>query len=131
MNSITTRVTDGFEEGLTNAAVPGARHNSNLPVESVEQILEIVMWARYGDPESRMSRLIRDEDRLHPFEVLPRRTGPSFDGWQAVLVERNNTEHFIFREEGRDICELSWPLGTYRDVVLRANHEFQLFTQDL
>jgi hypothetical protein len=119
-------------DSLTDTArETGTRHNSIIPVESAEQILEIVMSACYGNTDGRISSLVRDEERLHPFEILPRRTGPSFDGWEAVLVEYDDTERFIFREEKGEVRELSWPLGTYREVVLRANHEFQSFTQAL
>ena len=54
--------------------------------------------------------------------VLPRRTGPFFNHWQAVLVEHDNA--FIFREEQREVCEGAWPLGTFRDGVSRTKLEF-------
>lgn len=116
---------------METARETGSRPSSRIPVQSPKELLEVVMWARYGEGGTICPRLIGSEERLYPFEVLPRRTGPSFDNWEAVLVEQGDTERFIFRKGERNIREVSWPLGTFRDVVSRANLEFQSFTSCL
>jgi hypothetical protein len=106
----------------------GTRPSSLIPMQSPKEILEAVMWARYGEADDQMSILVGDEKRLYPFEVLPRSTGPFFDNWEAALVEHNNSERFIFRERKNEVCEVSWPIGTFRDVVSRTRLEFQSLT---
>jgi hypothetical protein len=44
----------------------------------------------------------RDRSDLARYEVLPRLTGPFFDGWDAVLIEAGEEERFIFRQEGAE-----------------------------
>jgi hypothetical protein len=110
---------------MSTAEETGMRPSSLVPADSPKEMLEAVMWARYGEDDIRMSSLIPNVEQLYPFEVLPGSTGPFFDNWEAVLVEQGDTEHFIFRERDKEVVEVIWPLGTFRDVVSRASLEFE------
>lgn len=120
-----------FASLLETARETGTRPSTLVPVQSSEEILETVMWARYGEADRKMSSLVGSEKRLYPFEVLPRRTGPFFDGWEAVLVERSDSEQFIFRKEDKEASEVNWPLGTFRGVVTQADAEYHALIQRL
>ena len=87
--------------------------------------LDLVMWARYGDEDRAPGGFIGDSSDFARYEVLPRLTGPFFDGWQAVLLEAGQEERFIFRQEGAEAREILWPAGTFGSVVQQAIDEFK------
>ncbi len=54
------------------------------------------------------------------FEVMPRGC-PFFDDWKAILIEEGESETLIWRARRLGAVEsATWPLGTFRDVVLSA-----------
>jgi|HubBroStandDraft_2_1064218.scaffolds.fasta_scaffold09090_5 hypothetical protein len=121
----TEMVAIGFASLMDTARETEARPRAQIPAQSPKEILDVVMWARYGEDDTRMASLVGDEKRLYPYEVLPGRAGPFFDNWEAVLVEDEGVERFIFREATKQVSEVSWPIGTFRDVVTRAESEFR------
>ena len=93
---------------------------------SAMEALEAVMNARYGSHDlSALKGPTRSEEDLLSAEVLPRRIGPFFDGWEAVLLEGIGKERFIYRSGGRNVIGASWPIGTFRDVIVEARMEFE------
>ncbi len=57
---------------------------------------------------------------LRRFEVMPRGC-PFFDDWKAILIEEGESETLIWRARRLGAVEsATWPLGTFRDVVLSA-----------
>jgi hypothetical protein len=94
---------------------------SSLPVN---EALDLVMWARYGDG-SPPSPFAGNPSVLAQHEVLPRLTGPFFDGWEAILLSEGLQERFIYRQGGGQVSEAKWPIGTYKDIILRARDEFK------
>jgi len=91
------------------------------------EALDLVMWARYGSDDRAPGNFVGDPSTLTGYEVLPRLTGPFFDGWEAVLIEAAQEERFIFRQEGAEVREALWPAGTFRSVVQRALDDFKGF----
>ena len=85
---------------------------------SAEDSLNAVMNRRYGEEEllGAFSLSVSDEC-LASVEVLPRRTGPFFDGWEAILLNCGVSERFIWRCEGKETSEVLWPTGTFARVV--------------
>ena len=65
---------------------------------SPSEALQAVMWARYGGQDSvHVKASAVDDEALFPLEVLPRRTGLFFDGWEAILVDEGPIERFVYR----------------------------------
>ncbi|HET9363728.1 MAG TPA: hypothetical protein VFP71_01955, partial [Candidatus Angelobacter sp.] len=75
------------------------------------QALDLVMWAQYGEDESPVG-FDGNRELLRVHEVLPRGS-PFFDGWQAILLSDRLQERFIFRQEGGQVNEVKWPIGTF------------------
>lgn len=118
-------VTIGLESLQTTALETGCRQSRLLSAQTSTEALEIVLRAIYGDDDPVTEELTPDWDSLAPFEVLPGRTGPFFDGWEAILLETGTTEQFVYRQEGKPTIDAVWPLGTFRDAVLEATSEFE------
>ena len=93
---------------------------SSLPAN---QALDLVMWAQYGEDDAPKGF---DGNRalLKVYEVLPRGS-PFFDGWEAILISEGLQERFIFRQEGGKVNEAKWPIGTFKNLILRAREEFK------
>jgi hypothetical protein len=121
----TEMVTVGMDSLSEAATETGSRSRTLLPRCGDKEALEIVLAARYGRGEPTSSGAQQDEDFLYPFEILPRRTGPFFDGWEAILVEEESRERFVYRKEGSGLSHAIWPLGTFRDAVREARNEFE------
>jgi len=119
-------VMTGFDSLHEVAIETGTRANPLLWGAPLHDALDVVMWARYeSDHEPALARLISDPASLFPFEVLPRWTGAFFDGWEAILLENNTSERFIYRQESGSPIEATWPLGTFRQVVNEAKYDFE------
>jgi len=98
---------------------------------SAQQALDLVMWARYDRKPPPPVQFIGDIDALAQHEVLPRLTGPFFDGWEAALLASELEERFIYRQEQGIVVEAKWPKGTFSNVVLRARDEFKKLATQL
>src|SRR5205814_4795156 len=110
---------------LLNAALKtGCRASSLLSPLPAEEALNLVMWAVYGDDDSRREKLVGSRESLYPFEILPQ-GDPFFDGWEAIIIEERNAERFIFRKRGQPACEITWEPGTFKDTVLKAQAAFR------
>jgi len=107
----------------TIALATGTRRSNLLSAQSPQKALEIVMWAVYGDEDETMRAAVGRESLEH-FEVLPRGKA-FFNGWQAILLEAGNEEHFICRHGSEAAVDVVWPLGTFRDIVFQAKDEFE------
>jgi hypothetical protein len=106
--------------------------SSILSACSSKEALEAVMWARYGGDGPPPVRLpMTNEESLFSVEVLPRRAGPFFDGWEAILVEEGATQRFVYRQEGAEVAEAVWPQGTFSRVVGDARTEFERLARSM
>lgn len=114
-------------ESLQEAALEDRSLGSQLLAgRNAKEALETVMWARYGDDDQRPAGVsAASEDILTALEVLPRRAGPFFDGWEAILVNRNETERFIYRKEREEVAEVALPVGSFGTVVSEAKNRFE------
>jgi hypothetical protein len=121
----------GLESLQEAAGEAGTRVSDLLSAQSPKEALEMVLWARYGDSDPAMAKTVGNEKSLFPFEILPRRTGPFFDGWEAILLEEGAKERFIYRQQGADVVEVVWPLGTFRDVISEAGSEFEKLARSM
>jgi hypothetical protein len=90
-----------------------------------QEALSLVMQARYGEDSSI------DDGELAHFEVLPSRTGPFFDGWEAVLIPNDEAERFIYRHGNESVSDALWPKGTFLGVMEEACREFELISKGL
>ena len=119
-------VMTGFDSLAESAQQTGAGFSGALqPSIHASEVLELVMWASHGDDDRAPGGFVGDPSDLARCEVLPRLTGPFFDGWEAVLIEAGQEERFIFRQEGAEAGEVLWPAGTFRCVVQQAINEFK------
>jgi hypothetical protein len=65
--------------------------------------------ARYGgDHDPPVTACATSDETLFPLEILPRRTGPFFDGWEAILLDVGSEERFIYRDAEADVMEAVW-----------------------
>lgn len=110
---------------LEAAEETGKRSSTLLSSLPAGRALDLVLWARYGDDDEEQESLVPDRDALVQFEILPRRGGPFFDQWQAIIIEEENCERFIFREIGRRVNEIQWPRGEFRRVVSECKEWFR------
>ena len=94
---------------------------SNLPTD---RALDAVKWAVYGEDNPELERLVGSAD-LGKFEVLGTSAGPSFDNWEAILIEEGEDERFLYRRSGEPAKEASWKSGTFREIVLQADAELR------
>jgi hypothetical protein len=118
-------VMTGFDSLVESAQESETRTNSLLSSLPADQALDLVMWARYGDDSSPPEYLVGNPLLLPRHEVLPRWTGPFFDGWEAVLIQEGLQERFIFRQKGSQVSEAHWPVGTFKSLVLEARDKFE------
>jgi hypothetical protein len=93
---------------------------------------------RFGDDEdfngerwgTRDLDHVRKED-MTQYEVVPRGESPWCDGWEAILVENDTTETFIWRQEDRaEIQEVSLPRGLFTEVAIVACNWFEQLRSD-
>ena len=106
----------------TDAMFTG-RQSDLLSSRSAKEALDIARWSVYGNDDENMRKIVGDRN-LEEFEILPRGKA-FFDGWEAILLENGNEEHFIYRRRGEEVVDVAWPIGTFRDVVNRAKDEFE------
>jgi len=119
-------VMTGFDSLLESAQrIPTGLSGPLQPSVGAAEALDLVMWSRYGDDDQAPEGFVGDSAELERYEVLPRLTGPFFDGWEAVLIEAGPEERFIFRHEGVETREVRWSVGTFRSVVQQAVSEFK------
>jgi hypothetical protein len=121
----------GLDSLTETAAETGTRVSPIVSARSAKEALEMVMWARYGDPDPVLEKIVGAEELLFSFEVLPRLTGPFFDDWEAILVEEETNERFIYRERKSEIVEVSWPLGTFSTVVNESRRECEMLARSM
>lgn len=120
---------DSLQESASEERIPAS---SILSTYDSKEALDAVMWARYGgDGPSPLKFPTKNEEGLFSLEVLPRRTGPFFDGWEAILLEQAGTQRFVYRQEGGDVVEAVWPHGTFSHVVGDARAEFESLAQSI
>jgi hypothetical protein len=99
---------------------------------SSKESLDAVMWARYGMEDQPPTRMPKAEDeKLVAVEVLPRRTGPSFDGWEAILLKDGELERFIYRREHEETAAAAWPRGTFGSVLGEARAAFERLAKSI
>jgi len=117
-------VMTGFDSLVESAQETETRTSGLLSSLPAYEALDLVMWARYGDDKPPV-HFDGNPSLLVPHEVLPRLTGPFFDGWEAILIPEDLQERFIFRQEGGPVSEAKWPIGTFKRFVLQSRDEFK------
>jgi hypothetical protein len=108
---------------LTRAR-PDARFQGMTNLEK----LNLVIWVRFGEDEEfdseRWGRHAREQLRKQDFsqyEVVPRGDSPWCDGWEAILVEHDTTETFIWRRcDMAEAHEVSLPRYLFANVASQA-----------
>src|SRR5882672_6610257 len=109
---------DSLVESVQQAV---SRNSTLLSSRPPDEALNSVMRASYVDYSPGPESPTEDTSLLQAHEVLPRLTGAFFDGWEAILIEENVRERFIFRQEGGGaVGEAFWPVGTFKKIVLQA-----------
>ena len=97
--------------------------------------IELVIWVRFGEDDEFDARRWGTQDReclrregLSQYEVVPRGDSPWCDGWEAILVEQDATETFMWRKcpgEVAEVQEVSVPRGTFASVATQACQWFE------
>ena len=105
---------------------PNARFKGIANVDK----FNLVIWIRFGEDhdfdEERWGAHDREtlrREHLRHYEVIPRGYSPYCDGWEAILVEQDATETFIWRRSQGDASEVQecvLPRGLFADVATRA-----------
>jgi hypothetical protein len=113
---------DSLQETANENLEPASRI---LATYDAKRALQAVMWSRYGGTETPATIGVIANEQLSAAEVLPRTTGPFFDGWQAVLLDEGVEERFIYRQGEGQIYESKWPSGTLKAVIDLAKREFE------
>jgi hypothetical protein len=97
--------------------------------------LNMVIWVRFGEDEdfqgerwgcSNLGQL-RQED-FTPYEVVPRGDSPWCDGWEAILVEDDIHDTFIWRRphaDAAEVQEISLPHNLFTEVTALACKWFE------
>lgn len=117
-------VMTGLDSLVESAQATETRTNVLLLSLPANESLDLVMWAQYG--EGRPPKHFTGEPSLLvPYEVLPRLTGPFFDGWEAILIPDGLQERFIFRQKGDQVSEVKWAIGTFKGIILQSRDEFK------
>jgi len=100
---------------LVNAArFTGSRNVQAVQHRSAAEILDLVMWATYGEDAEHPELTDRDRKELAVCELLPNGSGPAFDGWQAALVESGDSETLIWRTDNNQVAQShTVPRGTF------------------
>jgi len=97
-----------------------------------EDALDAVMKARYDEEEWRAAHPLPVLDEcLASVEVLPRLTGPFFDGWEAILLDCGESERLLYRREGAETLEAVWPTGTFAGIVSDSNAAFESYAREI
>ena len=92
----------------------GKRRHPAMRGITEELALDLVMWAVYGDSNEEFERMITNRESLQVFEILPSTTGPAFDNWEAIIVESDEGECFVWRREGEQAPQSRvFPIGTF------------------
>lgn len=94
----------------------GSRVNLFLSSHTATEALECVVQAIYGEKEVES---LGNKEATR-FEVLSAAAGPSFDNWEAILLEEGQTERFIYRRGDQPVREARWKIGTFRETSLGA-----------
>jgi len=122
------------ETEMISIGLDSLRETANENLEAASRILatydakralQAVMWSRYGGTEIPATEGLTTDELLSAAEVLPRTTGPFFDGWEAVLLDEGEEERFIYREGEGQVYESKWPSGTFKGVIGVAKGEFE------
>lgn len=110
---------------------PGARFKGLSNVDK----LDLVIWVRFGEDDEFDAKRWPSENPerlrkagLSQYEVVPRADSPWCDGWEAILVEEDATETFIWRRHLKvdsEVKDFSVPRGTFAGVSRAACKWFE------
>jgi hypothetical protein len=116
------------------------RHSDKRPdarfrgAPSVDK-LDLVFWVRFGEDEEFDTKRWEFEDPerlrvegLEEYVVVPPGDSPWCDGWEAILVEDDATETFIWRRglgDAPELHEFAMPRGTFARVCKSACDWFE------
>jgi hypothetical protein len=105
------------------------RHSNERPdtrfrgISNVDK-LDLVFWVRFGEDDEFDVKRWQSEDPDHlrksglsQYVVVPRGDSPWCDGWEAILVEEDATETFIWRRGpngASEVKDFSVPRGHSR-----------------
>lgn len=118
-------VMTGLDSLAESATGSGSRRNRLLSSLPANKAIDLVMWSRYGDDVRPDCLAGEDPLLLAQHEILPRLTGPFFDGWEAILLTESCSERFLVRRTGSQASEAVWPEGTFKGLVLQSRDCFE------
>ena len=98
----------------------GSRASPLLMRLPPDAAIDRVMQAIYGEEEAETERVSFDD--MTKFEVFPG-ASPFFDNWEAILLEEGDHEKFLYRHVRQPAQEMTWEIGTFRNITARANFE--------
>jgi hypothetical protein len=119
-------VMTGFDSLDSSARDGRTEASSRLAGFSSRDALDLVMWAHYESSDRpAVPEISGGDENLCCLEVLPSTAGPFFDGWEAILLVRDERESLIYRHEGGALHEGTWQVGTFERIVGQAKTEFE------
>ena len=121
-------VSVGLGTLVNGARKTGSRVSALLSSMTNAEALDLVVWAVYGDDDPKRDRLVGSREGLYPFEIL-RGGDPLFKHWQAILIEEDACERFIYRRIGQSVFEARWNLGTFKKTVLQAQTDLKVIRE--
>ncbi len=127
----------GFSSLSHLARRSGDRPDSRFAGMTNLQKLDLVIWARFGEDDefdaehwgTQDRERVRHED-LTKYEAVSHGASPYTDGWEAILVEQDTTETFIWRkwqDQQAEVREASLPKGYCGKVATLACQWFETF----
>ncbi len=131
------QLTTAFSSLSELARRTGDRPDARFAGMTNLQKLDLVIWAQFGEDEDfdaehwgpQNREQIRQED-LTKYEVVWRGYSPYTDDWEAILVEQDTTETFIWRRwqgQTAEVQEVSLPRGLCGEVATLACRWFEPF----
>jgi hypothetical protein len=120
----------GFSTLRTSVRYSGGRPDNRFPGMTNLDKLNAVRWVGWGDDDEFRPELwgglsldqARTED-VEPYWVIPPGHSPLFDGWEAILLEREMAETLVWKYEQRGFStsqEAELPLGLFSEVCTIA-----------
>ncbi len=91
--------------------------------------LSLVDWAIFGEDDGPEAARWSAYGRagFEPYRLIRKNGGPSFDGWEGLLSEEDNSEHVVWRRTASsDVKERTFPRGTFKTVA----SEFCMWFED-
>jgi len=130
----------GFSTLQDSVRYSGRRADNRFPGMTNLDKLDLVRWVGWGDDDEFRPELWGGKsldqaraEKVDPYWVISPSESPFFDGWEAILLEREMTETLVWRHQGEGFSlsqEVELPLGLFSEVCTQACDWFDRIRQE-